>query len=118
MYLRRFCFIAAAMILFTSSLEAQDFRTLGVIGNQNDEVAAGIIAGGLVGGVTGRVVGNRLDSNYNQAYRQGFSQGYRQPQVRYAPPQQQFYRPAPRYVPQQQFYRQPQQFRQPSFRGW
>jgi len=106
MYLKAICFVAAAMIFMTSSLEAQSFRTLGtrrgalvggviggIIGGQNDEVAAGIIAGGLVGGVTGRVVGNRLDINQSRAYYQGYSQGYSQPTYQYVAPRQQYYTP-------------------------
>jgi hypothetical protein len=96
MFLRTSILGLLCIALTTSSLEAQDFRTLGtrrgaitgaviggLIGGKNDEVAAGIIAGGLIGGVTGRAIGNRMDANsygYQQSYgHQNYGRSYAQP---------------------------------------
>ena len=95
----------------TSTLEAQDFRSLGtrrgalvgavaggLIGGSNDEVAAGIIAGGLVGGAAGRVIGNQMNIR-NYGYGTGYGGAYR--------PQQSYYQPRPAYVQPSYGYAQP-----------
>jgi hypothetical protein len=101
MYVRLSVLSILLVGLSISSAQAQSFRTLGtrrgaivgatfggIIGGQNDEVAAGILAGGLIGAATGRFVGNRMDQraaaqySYPQhSYSQNYS--YAQPQSGY-----------------------------------
>ena len=105
MMLRTGIACVAVMMFMSSTVEAQDFRTLGtrrgaligaglgaIAGAQNDEALAGIAIGGLVGGAAGRYIGNRINYDVGRAYNNGFVQGsyaqpryYSQPAYNYQP---------------------------------
>lgn len=77
---RTSCLVVVFVAITATSLQAQSYGTLGtrrgalagaviggIVGNQNNEVGAGIAIGALVGGFSGRAYGNHLDYRQQRA---------------------------------------------------